>query len=91
LQTFPIAELLRAAGSYVDIVPDSIAREREVFLEAVLLDFDLRRHIVHREPDASPWAFVLTASANAEEAESKTYEESTQLSRTGVEHSFARQ
>lgn len=72
-QTLPllattVAELLRAAGHFVEISPDVTARQHETLLECEFMDFDLKKFTIEREPGDSPWSFIASEPIDAEEA-----------------------
>ena len=72
-QTLPLiastlAELLRAAGHFVEIGPDVTARQHETQLEASFMEFQLKKYTIEREPGDSPWSFIVSEPLDAEEA-----------------------
>jgi hypothetical protein len=69
LQPTTVAEILRAAGYFVeDLAVTTSAREHEIKLEAVFFDFQLHRYDAVREPEDSPWSFVVSSPVDAEQA-----------------------
>jgi hypothetical protein len=71
LQPTTIAELLRAAGHFEALDADTSARDHELKLEAVFLNFHLSKYNMQREPGArtsSHWSFVLSDPMDAEQA-----------------------
>ena len=71
LQPTSVAELIRAAGLFVAVLPNASARDHELSLERQFLDHDLRVVEAYREPDAeSPWSFLLSNPRDIEEVPS---------------------
>ena len=69
LQVMSIAELLRAAGHFVDVPAEASAREHEVMLETAFLDFPLVKYSAQREPDeACMWTYVVRDPVPVEQA-----------------------
>ena len=69
LQLVSCAELLRAAGHYIPVDDNATAREVELALESIFLDFELCQYVSMREPcSATAWQFVLAEGINVEEA-----------------------
>ena len=73
LMLLSIAEIVRAAGKYVDTSPNDTARDTEVKLEACIMDCALvrydhsRLHASDDHFDGDPFVFELTAPSDAEE------------------------
>jgi hypothetical protein len=69
LQATTVAELLRAAGYFVEeIAPETSARDHEVKLESAFFDLQLSRYQSMRQPEDSAWSFVVSDPADAEQA-----------------------
>ncbi len=69
LQLCTLAELLRAAGHFELIAPETSARDHEIALESRFLDFDLSRYTIVREPADYIWSFFVSEPVDAEEVD----------------------
>ncbi len=68
LQSVSVAQLIRAAGCFVEIAVNASARDHEIVLEKQFLEHELRVYEAYREPQAEhPWSFVLSHPRDVEE------------------------
>ena len=63
-----MAELVRAAGHFIEVGPETTARQHETMLESQFMDFQLKKYSIQREPEDSPWSFIVSEPLDAEEA-----------------------
>ena len=71
-QAMSVAEIMRAVGIFLDVAENENARSHEIRLEAIIMDYNVMRYSVSREPDeTSPWTFVADNPIEAEEAVNK--------------------
>ena len=67
LSTMTLAELLRAAGVFVDLAAGASTRDHEVALEKIFVNYGLSRYVAAREVTAAnPWLFVVSDPVDAE-------------------------
>jgi hypothetical protein len=63
-----LAELVRAAGHFVEIGEGQSARDHELALQATFLNFNLVKYSLEREPGDMPWSFIVSDPRDAEQA-----------------------
>ncbi len=69
LQSTSVAELLRAAGHFVEVAVGTNERDHEVLLESCFLNYSLNKYTVERCPDDSAWSFIAYDPRDVEEVQ----------------------